>query len=99
MRCSAVADSHQSSLLHSQVAYSATRRQFLRDAMYGVGGLGLASILGDDAQAGGLDFQRPHFTPKARRVIYLHMAGSPPQQDLFDHKPELRKWDRKPCPD
>ena len=67
--------------------------------MYGVGGLGLASILGDDAQAGGLDFQRPHFTPKARRVIYLHMAGSPPQQDLFDHKPELRKWDRKPCPD
>ena len=99
MRCSAVADSHQASLLHSQVAYSTTRRQFLRDAMYGVGGLGLASILGDDAQAGGLDFQRPHFTPKARRVIYLHMAGSPPQQDLFDHKPELRKWDRKPCPD
>ncbi len=33
----------------------------------------------------------PHFAPKAKRVIYLHMSGGPPQQDLFDYKPELVK--------
>jgi len=37
-------------------------------------------------------------TPRAKNVIYLHMSGSPPQQDLFDYKPELVKHDRKPCP-
>ena len=36
--------------------------------------------------------------PKAKRVIYLHMAGSPPQQELFDYKPELIKNHLKECP-
>src|SRR6478609_4230456 len=31
----------------------------------------------------------PHFTPKAKRVIYIHMAGAPPHLDLFDYKPLL----------
>src|SRR4051812_17602827 len=31
---------------------------------------------------------------KAKRVIYLHMSGSPPQHDLFDYKPLLKKLDR-----
>jgi hypothetical protein len=41
----------------------------------------------------------PHFAPKAKRVIYLHMSGGPPQQDLFDYKPELVKHHLEPCPD
>ncbi len=41
----------------------------------------------------------PHFAPKAKRVIYLHMSGGPPQQDLFDYKPELVKHHMQPCPD
>ena len=41
----------------------------------------------------------PHFAPKAKRVIYLHMSGAPPQLDLFDYKPELVKHDGQPCPD
>ncbi len=41
----------------------------------------------------------PHFAPKAKRVIYLHMSGGPPQQDLFDYKPELVKHHLQPCPD
>ena len=41
----------------------------------------------------------PHFAPKAKRVIYLHMSGGPPQQDLFDFKPELVKHHLQPCPD
>jgi len=43
--------------------------------------------------------KQPPFPPKAKRVIYLHMAGSPPQQELFDHKPELEKHHLQPCPD
>jgi Protein of unknown function (DUF1501) len=41
----------------------------------------------------------PHFAPKAKNVIYLHMSGGPPQQDLFDFKPALVKHHMQPCPD
>jgi hypothetical protein len=41
----------------------------------------------------------PHFAPKAKRVIYLHLTGSPPHLDLWDHKPELVKRDGEECPD
>ncbi|MGH7127031.1 MAG: DUF1501 domain-containing protein [Planctomycetaceae bacterium] len=41
----------------------------------------------------------PHFAPRAKRVIYLHLAGSPPHLDLFDYKPELVKRDGQDCPD
>jgi hypothetical protein len=43
----------------------------------------------------------PHpsqFPPKAKRVIYIHMAGSPSQLELFDYKPELAKYNGKDCP-
>ena len=43
--------------------------------------------------------RRPHFAPRAKRVIYLHMAGSPPTLDLFDYKPELVRRHGEPCPD
>jgi hypothetical protein len=41
----------------------------------------------------------PHFPARAKHVIYLHMSGGPPQQDLFDYKPELIKHHLQPCPD
>jgi hypothetical protein len=40
-----------------------------------------------------------HHKPKVKNVIYLHMAGSPPNLDLFDYKPELLKFNGKNCPD
>ncbi len=40
-----------------------------------------------------------HFRPRARNVIYIHLAGSPPTLDLFDDKPELRKRDGQECPE
>jgi hypothetical protein len=40
----------------------------------------------------------PHFAPKAKSVIYLHMAGAPSQLELFDYKPELSKMDGQDCP-
>jgi len=41
----------------------------------------------------------PHFTPKAKRVIYLHLTGSPPHLDMWDYKPELEKRTDQECPD
>src|SRR5271170_7417353 len=41
----------------------------------------------------------PQFAARAKRVIYLHMSGGPPQQDLLDNKPALVKHHLQPCPD
>lgn len=41
----------------------------------------------------------PHFAPRAKSVIYLHMAGAPSQLELFDYKPELLKLHDQPCPE
>ena len=86
-----------------------TRRHFLRQTQAGVGGMALASLLGRDlpkaAASGGalsptdpLLPKMPHFAPKAKRVIYLHLTGSPPHLDLFDYKPELVKHNGEPVP-
>src|SRR5262245_47328919 len=40
----------------------------------------------------------PQLAPKAKRVIYLHMSGAPPQHDLFDYKPKLVELHMQPCP-
>jgi hypothetical protein len=95
--------------LHLQLARAQTRRQFLKNT--GLGAIALASLLQRDGRAAAapalgngegdnpLAPKPPHFAPKARRVIYLHMSGAPPQHDLFDYKPELVKNHLKPCPD
>ncbi|HND52202.1 MAG TPA: DUF1501 domain-containing protein, partial [Pirellulaceae bacterium] len=41
----------------------------------------------------------PHFPPRAKQIIYLHMIGAPSQLDLFDDKPRLREMDGQPCPE
>ena len=41
----------------------------------------------------------PHFAPKAKRLIYLHMNGGPSQLDLFDYKPQLAEHFDKDLPD
>ena len=68
-----------------------TRRQFFAQGARGIGIAALSSLL--DAES------LPHFAPHARRVIYLHLVGAPPQMDLFDHKPELKNWFDKELPD
>ena len=40
----------------------------------------------------------PHFPPKAKRVIFLHMAGGPSQLELFDYKPDLQQLDGQDTP-
>ncbi len=75
-----------------------TRRHFFKECGIGVGKIALASLLaGKQAFAADtinpLAVKAPHFAPKAKRVIYLFMAGAPSQLDLFDHKPMLKKYD------
>ncbi len=41
----------------------------------------------------------PHFAPKAKRAIYLHLVGAPPQMETFDYKPGMREWYDKDLPD
>src|SRR5581483_4328200 len=78
-----------------------TRRHFLKESQAGLGALALASLLSRDTKAADdpLAPRPPHFPPKAKRVIYLHLTGSPPHLDLFDYKPELVKHNDQPCPD
>ena len=77
------------------------RRQFFSGAGLKVGGIALASMLGQrlhgSQTAGEGDMHPalpglPHFAPKAKRLIYLHMNGAPSQIDLFDHKPRLTNY-------
>lgn len=77
-----------------------TRRHFLGTGSLGLGAAAV-SLLGGRAVAADnpLSPKKPHFTPKAKRVIYLHMSGSPPHLDMFDYKPELVKRDGKDVPD
>jgi len=48
---------------------------------------------------GGSHVRPPHFAPKAKRVIYMHMEGAPSQLDLFDYKPGLGAHFDKDLPD
>ncbi len=82
-----------------------TRRQFFGQSGLSVGSMALASMLGADAARGSEnDSKNPlapkagHYPAKAKNIIYLHMSGSPTQLELFEHKPELKKLDGKPCP-
>ena len=72
-----------------------SRRAFLNSCGIGFGGMALASMLHDDVDAA---LGQPHFAPKAKHVIYLHMIGAPSHLDLYDEKPELKKRHNEPCP-
>ncbi|MBY0229683.1 MAG: DUF1501 domain-containing protein [Gemmataceae bacterium] len=81
-----------------------SRREMLASAGTGFGLLALADLLAAErasappgAGAPG-SFRKPHFAPKAKRVIFLYMPGGPSHVDLFDPKPKLREMDGKPLP-
>jgi hypothetical protein len=82
-----------------------TRRQFLHTSgQISLGAIALNALLGGGTAAASatsnpLTARQPHFRPKAKRIIYLHMSGAPPHLDLFDYKPELVKRDGQLCPD
>ena len=90
--------------MHSACEHSRptrTRREFVRDAFCGFGGLALASLLSEqEARAGAspLAARPPHHAAKAKAVIFLFMAGGPSHLETFDPKPLLNKLDGQPRP-
>ena len=79
-----------------------TRRHFLRESPLALGAMALfggGTSRANDGTARPLDPRAPRKPGKAKSVIYLHMSGSPPQQELFDYKPKLVEYNLKPCPD
>ena len=87
-----------------QAILNETRRQFFARSARGIGIAALANLLGGDLRADPKDAIGalpgiPHFAPKARRAVYMHMLGGPPQHDLFDYKPQLKDWYDKDLPD
>ena len=84
-----------------------TRRHFLSKCTTGLGAIWLAGM-GQSAFGSATKLAKDPTQPlapampllpgKAKRVIYLHMAGAPSQHELFDYKPELKKLDGKDCP-
>lgn len=86
--------------MHSPLAY--TRRAFLGSTSQGLGALALASLLKPDSlRAEEVRGVLPslHLPQKAKRVIWLSMAGGPSQLELFDYKPKLIALDGKPMPE
>lgn len=76
-------------------AQANTRRHFFGQAGLGFGALALQSLLAPASTAAGSARTIP---AKAKSVIYLHMAGSPSQLELFENKPELAKFHGAECP-
>src|SRR2546430_1390353 len=86
-----------------------TRREFFGRFAFGLGGGALFSLLTRDALAVSSPLSKaenpfkgilagPHLPPRARRIIYLFMAGGPSQLDLFDYKPSLNEHNGEDLP-
>ena len=86
--------------IETELLKHATRRQFFANTGVSVGALALADMLRAEEPAGDtvrpsaaspMAVRPPHFAPRAKRVIYLFMAGGPSQFELFADKPKLRE--------
>ena len=92
--------------LEKEFKLSMTRRAFFSRTSTGIGVAALASLFNPnlfaatgefDPRTGGLA-GLPHFTPKAKRVIFLHQSGAPSQMELFDYKPALERFHNTELP-
>jgi hypothetical protein len=84
-----------------------SRRRFLGELSLGLGAAALGTLvapglaLGGGGVVGGGDpgpLGRPHFAPRAKRVIYLFQSGGPSHLDLWDHKPMLERLNGEEMP-
>jgi hypothetical protein len=88
--------------------FSMQRRTFLGQSALGLGAFALSNLLGRSASGSAAPtdpllassgaLQALHHLPRAKRVIFLCMAGGPSHLELFDEKPELAKLDSKAMP-
>ena len=80
---------------------SKTRRQLFRDCGIGVGKIALTSLIANSTSGAAATLETQdglHHHAKAKRVIYLFMAGAPSQLELFDYKPQLERLEGKTLP-
>ena len=86
-----------------ELLLNTTRRQFLKQSgALSLGAIALSALAGNAGAADSVNPlapRKPHFAPKAKRMIYLHMSGGPPNLDIFDYKPELVKHSGQDAPD
>ncbi|MCH7987868.1 MAG: DUF1501 domain-containing protein, partial [Planctomycetes bacterium] len=79
------------------VQSSQTRRWFMQQCGVGLGSMAFGHLMSQSASANtaanSLASRSPHYAPKAKNVIFLFMAGAPSHLELFDHKPQLTKYD------
>src|SRR4051794_22354667 len=84
-----------------------TRRDMLQQAACGFGTVALNAMLASEAARAAtasalpkfdLLPKKPHFTAKAKNVIFIYIGGGPSTIDMFDPKPTLVKFDAKPAP-
>ena len=94
-------NSHWNDLMGTRIS----RREMLLASSAGFGSLALAGLLAEEAAAAvpgdsdnPLVQKAPHFTPRAKRIIFLFMHGGPSQVDTFDYKPLLQRDHGKPFP-
>src|SRR5215831_6073827 len=84
-----------------QFIQTTTRRDMLRASAGGFGQLVLTALAAQGTRAASgpaaraLSLPAPHFTPRARRIIFLFMWGGPSHVDLFDPKPRLNEKNGK----
>ena len=96
---------------HEKALQQQTRRYFFDQCGVGVGSMALANLLSDSSRGATADATHEtnaandplapkptHFPARAKRVIYLFMAGGPSQLDMFDHKPMLNQLNGQPIP-
>src|SRR5688572_17448800 len=88
-----------------EVAQALNRRHFLERAGLAVGAVALGSLVGSEprsaaaaAASNGDIAGGPHFTPKAKRIIYLFQSGAPSQFETFDYKPKLKELSGQELP-
>jgi hypothetical protein len=77
-------------------AQHVSRRWFIEQCGVGMGALALQHLLASNGYAqtnNPLAPKKPHFAPKAKNVIFLFMGGAPSHLEMFDHKPQLAKFD------
>ncbi len=85
---------------HLPIAGLPSRRTFLRQASCGFGALAFTDLARAAVRPtdGPLAPRRPHFAPRAKRVVFLFLHGGPSQVDTFDYKPLLQRDHGKPLP-
>ncbi|MFM7208369.1 MAG: DUF1501 domain-containing protein [Verrucomicrobiota bacterium] len=85
-------------------ALSVNRRSFLTRSAYGLGSAAFAMLAAKASAAESSRFSKgaltkPHLPVRAKRIIFMCMAGGPPHLELFDNKPELKRLHGQPFPE